>query len=471
MDYEKDTICAIATPYGIGAIGIIRVSGKESFKITDRIFKGGKTIQEFRSHTINYGHIIDSTDRTMVDEVMVVKMEGPRSFTGENVVEINCHGSPFILKRVMELLLREGARAALPGEFTKRAFFNGKLDLAEAEAVADVINAETNLSAHVSLKQLKGSLSKEINDIRNGLISLIAQIDATLDFPEEDLDALAEIQVKGELESIGERLDRLYKSYDRGKFIKKGIKIVIAGRANVGKSTLLNELTGHMKAIVTEIPGTTRDLIEETIYIKGVPVTLIDTAGIRDTGDVVERIGVDLAKEAIDDGDLVLVVVDSSRDITAEDEEILKLVKDKRIIVVINKIDLLKENGESADETRDKLNKILTDDGLTNVTFIKTSLTKKLGLAELEKILGEFLIKEGELGADRLIVTNIRHAELIGSGLESIRTAINSMGDDMPLDLITVDIREALDYFGQIIGEYPDDEILDEIFKRFCIGK
>lgn len=471
MNYDKDTICAIATPYGKGGIGIIRVSGTDAFNITDKIYKGHKSINDFKSHTINYGHIVDPVEGKTIDEVMIAKMKSPKSFTKENVVEINCHGSPVILKKIVELLIREGGRAAKPGEFTKRAFLNGRIDLSEAEAISDIINAETILSAGVSLKQLKGGLSKEIKEIRNELVSLIAQIDATLDFPEEDLDQIAEANVHRVLDLLKSRLEKLYKSYDKGRFLKNGIKIVIAGRPNVGKSSLLNELTGYMKAIVAEIPGTTRDLIEETIYIRGVPVTLVDTAGIRDTGDIVERIGVDLAKDAIDLADLVLIVVDSSQDITSEDEKILKLAKDKKVIVIINKIDLMKSVPESIDETRDKLEHVLAEDGFTDVSFVKTSLTEKLGLAELEKILEDFLTEEEDLGADSIIITNIRHAQLIYDALGSIESAVESIIVGMPFDVATVDMRDALDLLGQITGEFPDEDIINEIFSRFCIGK
>ncbi len=290
-------------------------------------------------------------------------------------------------------------------------------------------------------------MSKEIKYIRRKLIGLIAQIEATLDFPEEDLDEITQTQVQCNLESTGSRLEKLYGSYEKGKYLKNGIKIVIAGRPNVGKSSLLNELTGYRKAIVTEIPGTTRDLIEETIHIQGIPVTLIDTAGIRNTGDIVEKIGVELAKEAIDDADMVLVVVDSSQDMTFEDEEILKLVKDKKVIVVINKIDLLKGMQESVNETRDKIEGILINDGFSDVSFIKTSLTRKVGLSELEKILEKYLVHE-DLGADNIGNYNVRHAQHIGNAIECIKRSIDSINIGMPLDVVTVDVRSALDYLG-----------------------
>jgi len=468
MLYENDTIAAISTPFGTGGIGIIRLSGDKSFEIADKIFKGRKAINEMKSHTINYGKIIDPANSSRIDEVLLSKMDKPNTFTRENIIEINCHGGTVILRRVLELLIKTGARLADPGEFTKRAFLNGRLDLSQAEAVIDIINAKTLSSSKVALEQLEGKLSDKIKEIRKTLITLIAQIEVTLDYPEEDVDKITEKEVYFNLKNIRLKLTELLSSFSKGKILREGISAVIIGRPNVGKSSLLNELSGYNRAIVTELPGTTRDIIEEYINIKGIPVRLIDTAGLRETADVVEKIGVDLAKEAINKADLIIMMLDTSEGLTDDDEEILKIVKDKKLIILKNKIDLA---SDISTNINNELNTLFDLHDSGNIKVIKTSMIKGIGINELEdEITKLFLGGEFENTEDAM-VTNVRHADIIQKTLVSIEEAILAYENCMPLDCITVDVRNAVFKLGEITGESVGEDIIHEIFSRFCIGK
>jgi tRNA modification GTPase len=483
---SDDTIAAISTPFGSGGIGIIRMSGDKAFEIADKVYKGKKKIKDMKSHTINYGKIIDPTDGSVIDEVLLSKMDNPHTFTREDVIEINCHSGAIVLKRILELLIRTGARLAEPGEFTKRAFLNGRIDLSQAEAVMDIINAKTIKSSKVALEQLEGKLSSRIKDIRDELISLIAQIEVTLDYPEEDVDKIAEEEVYFSLKNIKIKLKELLESFNKGKILREGICVVIVGRPNVGKSSLLNELTGYNRAIVTDLPGTTRDIIEEYINIKGIPVRLIDTAGIRETGDVVEQIGVDMAREAINKADLVIMMLDFSEGLTDEDIEILKTktLKEKKMIILANKIDLV--DGSDYDKNENK-NKNSTEDSLPDiyiklkelldlqvsnkVKIIKTSMVKGIGLKNLEDEISRMFIGGEIESTEDAMVTNIRHADLIQKTLNNVKDAISAYESCMPLDCITVDIRNAVYSLGEITGESVSEDIINEIFSRFCIGK
>jgi len=474
---NEDTIAAISTPFGSGGIGIIRISGDKAFEIAEKVFRGKKKIKDMKSHTINYGKIIDPSDNSVIDEVLLSKMNKPYTYTREDVVEINCHSGPVVLKKILELLIKTGARLAEPGEFTKRAFLNGRIDLSQAEAVMDIINAKTFKSSKVALQQLEGRLSHKIKEIRNELIELIAKIEVTLDYPEEDVYKIQEEEVYFSLKKLKIKLKELLESFDKGKILREGISIVIAGRPNVGKSSLLNELTGYNRAIVTEIPGTTRDIIEEYININGIPVRLIDTAGIRETRDVVEKIGVGLTKEAINKADLVIMMLDYSEGLTDEDIEILKTIREKKKIILINKIDLA-ENTDKYDtddsidsEIDSKLMELLELNIPNSTRIIKTSMIKGIGLNELEEEIARmFLGGEIESTADAM-VTNIRHAELIQKTLENIEYAISAYENQIPLDCMTVDIRNAVYHLGEITGESVSEEIINEIFSRFCLGK
>jgi len=455
--YDNDTIAAISTPYGTGGIGIIRVSGDKAFEIVGKIFKGKKDVGQFKSHTINYGKIKDPLDDSIIDEVLLTKMDKPITFTRENVVEINCHSGITILKKILELLIREGARPAEPGEFTKRAFLNGRIDLAQAEAVIDIINARTLKSSKVALQQLEGKLSEKIKNTRNNLVELIAKIEVTLDYPEEDVDKITEQEVYNSLIEIRRKLMDLLSSFKKGRIIRDGISAVIVGRPNVGKSSLLNELTGQNRAIVTEVPGTTRDIIEEYINISGIPVKLLDTAGIRETGDIVEKIGVDLTKKAIEAADLVIMMIDAAEGFTEEDEKILKILQGKKIIILTNKIDL-----------KNDVSHIPETDG---ISIIKTSMTKGIGIDQLENEITRLFLSGNIFIENEGLVTNLRHANLIEKAIKSVDNGISAYNDGMPLDCMTVDIRNAVHELGEITGESINEDIINEIFSRFCIGK
>lgn len=468
---ENDTITAISTPYGAGGIGIIRISGEKAFEIAEKIFKGKKTIRHIKSHTINYGKIFDFKDGTVIDEVLLTKMDRPNTFTREDTIEINCHGGIVVLKKVLELVVREGARLAEPGEFTKRAFLNGRIDLAQAEAVIDLINAKTSRSSKIALEQLEGKLSIEIKEARDRLIGFIAHIEATLDYPEEDIDEITELEVYNGLEEIKNKLSILLSGFKKGRIIREGIKAVIIGRPNVGKSSLLNRLAGYNRAIVTDIPGTTRDIVEEYISIAGIPIRIIDTAGIRETKDEVERIGVEKTMNAIESADLVIMMVDAFAGFAKEDEEVLKYISNisgKKPIVLLNKIDLVeKENSLHKGDLQHKDS--LPE--LEKISIIETSMKEGRGIDELEREISR-LFTGGEIDTDsEALVTNVRHASLVEKALNSINDAISAYRGAMPLDCITIDIRNAAQHLGEITGESVSDEILHQIFSRFCIGK
>ena len=343
MLYNEDTIAAISTPHGNGGIGIIRISGEKAFDIAAKIFIGIKKFNEIKTHTINYGKIVNSKNKEILDEVLLSKMSKPNTFTREDIVEINCHGGTVVLKNILELVLKEGARLAEPGEFTKRAFLNGRIDLSQAEAVIDLINSKTNESSKAAVDQLEGKLSIKLKEARNKLIELIAHIEVTVDYPEHDIEEITGQKIYSEIQDIKNKLLKIIEGFEKGRIIREGINAVIVGRPNVGKSSLLNELTGKSRAIVTDIPGTTRDIIEEYINLNGIPVRIIDTAGIRETEDLVEKIGVEKAHKEALSADLIIMMIDANLGINKEDIEILDKVKDKKVIVILNKIDLVSE--------------------------------------------------------------------------------------------------------------------------------
>jgi tRNA modification GTPase len=456
-----DTIAAISTAPGIGGIGIIRISGDNAFEITERLLKGKKNLKDMKSHTISYGKIIDPKSGDTVDEVLVSKMKKPNTFTREDVVEINCHGGTTVLRRILELVLGEGARLAEPGEFTKRAFLNGRIDLSQAEAVIDLINSKTDESSKAALNQLEGKLSDKIREARTKLIELIAHIEVTVDYPEYDIEDVTGQQINNELKAIRQKLVKITEGFERGRIIREGINAVIIGKPNVGKSSLLNELTGKNKAIVTEIPGTTRDIIEEYISINGIPVKIIDTAGIRETEDTVEKIGVERAKNAIKTADLIIMMIDAAEGMREEDQKILSTLKDKKIILIINKIDLV-------DETEDlPIPGVVKD----NIRIVKTSLTHDIGIRELENEIKELFLK-GEINPNaEVVVTNIRHKDLIDKAIASIDDARKAYESGMPLDFITIDLKNGAEYLGRITGESVSEDVINEIFRRFCVGK
>ena len=455
-----DTIAAIATASGNSGIGIIRVSGDEAIEIVDKIFKSvnsDKKLVNVKSHTINYGHIVDNDK--VIDEVLVSVMNGPHSYTGEDVVEINCHGGMIVIRKILEIVLKNGARTAEPGEFTKRAFLNGRMDLSQAEAVMDVINAKNEFALSSSIEQLNGRVSEKIKSLREKIIYNIAFIESALDDPEHiSIDGYSE-KLSKILEEVNGELSRLINNFDNGRIVKEGVKTVILGKPNAGKSSLLNLLLGEERAIVTDIEGTTRDTLEESINLNGVFLNLIDTAGIRDSEDVVEQIGVNKAKELAEKSDLVIFVADASKELDENDKEIINLIKDKQAIVLLNKSDL----GTIINEKN-----VSEFDNKPVITF---SAKTGDGLDELENKIRD-LFYEGKVKYnDELYITNARQKESLINAKNSIEEVIKSVENDMPEDFYSIDLMDAYTYLGQIIGEIVEDDLVNEIFSKFCMGK
>lgn len=460
MLLNEDTITAISTPQGNGGIGIIRLSGDKAFEIAAKVFKGKKEFKRIKSHTINYGKIVNPNTGEVLDEVLISKMVKPNTFTREDVVEINCHGGSVVLKKILELLIKEGARVAEPGEFTKRAFLNGRIDLSQAEAVIDLINAKTNESSKAAVGQLEGKLSAKLKAARSKLIELIAHIEVTVDYPEHDIEEITGQKIFSEIKVVRENLINIIDGFEKGRIIREGINAVIVGRPNVGKSSLLNELTGKNRAIVTDIPGTTRDIIEDYINLNGVPVRIIDTAGIRDTEDVVEKIGVEKTHRELEAADLIIMMIDVDHGILEEDVEILNKIQDKKAIIILNKIDLVGEEEIKNIEKKLKDKKV-----------IKMSIKEDIGTLELGKAVMELFVK-GEVSLNsEVLVTNIRHKNLIDKAIESIDFAMGAYESGMPLDMITIDVVNAAQYLGEITGESVSEDVMHEIFSRFCLGK
>ena len=455
-----DTIAAIATASGNSGIGIIRVSGDEAVEIVDKIFKSvnsDKKLVNVKSHTINYGHIVDNDK--VIDEVLVSVMNGPHSYTGEDVVEINCHGGMIVIRKILEIVLKNGARTAEPGEFTKRAFLNGRMDLSQAEAVMDVINAKNEFALSSSIEQLNGRVSEKIKSLRKKIIYNIAFIESALDDPEHiSIDGYSD-KLSKILEEVNGELSRLINNFDNGRIVKEGVKTVILGKPNAGKSSLLNLLLGEERAIVTDIEGTTRDTLEESINLNGVFLNLIDTAGIRDSEDVVEQIGVNKAKELAEKSDLVIFVADASKELDENDKEIINLIKDKQAIVLLNKSGL----GTIINEKN-----VSEFDNKPVITF---SAKTGDGLDELENKIRD-LFYEGKVKYnDELYITNARQKESLINAKNSIEEVIKSVENDMPEDFYSIDLMDAYTYLGQIIGESVEDDLVNEIFSKFCMGK
>ncbi|NJD03942.1 MAG: tRNA uridine-5-carboxymethylaminomethyl(34) synthesis GTPase MnmE [Ruminiclostridium sp.] len=457
-----ETIAAISTPHGTGGIGIIRISGERTFQIAEKLFTGKKPFDEIKTHTINYGKIVNPINGDMIDEVLLTKMKRPHTFTREDVVEINCHGGAVVLLRILELVVKEGARPAEPGEFTKRAFLNGRLDLSQAEAVIDLINAKTIEGSGAAAAQLEGKLSEKIKSLRSRLIGLIANIEVTVDYPEHDIEEITGREVYENAGAILESLVKMAESFDKGRILREGIRVVIAGKPNVGKSSLLNELAGKNKAIVTNVPGTTRDIIEEYVSIRGIPVKLSDTAGIRKTDDPVEKIGVEKAEGAIEAADLVILMLDASQGLDDDDKGIIGKLSGKKIIYIINKTDIADEAAVLKIEEQVKQRE---------QRIIRASMLSGKGLEELEAAIEELFIKGNITINNEVLVTGVRHKNLLDMAAASLKEACRAYEGSMPLDMITIDIKNAAEYLGQITGEAVSEDVVREIFSRFCIGK
>lgn len=458
--FIDDTIAAIATAPGEGGIGIIRISGADSIAIASSIFKPfyKENLLDYPNRSLVYGNIVDS-DR-VIDEVLIARMEGPNSYTAEDVVEINCHGGFISVKKILELVLKNGARLADPGEFTKRAFLNGRIDLSQAEAVIDIINAKTDQSHDIAQTQLEGALSQKVRSLRNMITEVLAQVEVAIDYPEEDIEFITYKELTDKTSQIQKEVVKMYETSDTGKILREGLKTAILGKPNVGKSSLMNWILGENRAIVTEIAGTTRDVIEEFVNIKGIPLKIVDTAGIRETDDIVEKIGVEKSRDHMKSSDLVLVVLDSSRELEEDDLEILDAINPQKTLVLINKIDL---------ESRldmDKVKEYIAEENIIHISAMENK-----GLESIhDKI--EAMVYEGRVSnKSDVMITNTRHKDAIYKAMNSINDAIKGLEDHMSYDFIEVDLKDAWDSLGFINGDTVTEDLLDTIFKNFCIGK
>ena len=454
-----DTIAAVATAYGEGGIGIIRISGEKSLDILEEIFEF-HGIEEIVNRRMTYGKIVDRDNGHTIDEVLAVYMKGPATYTAEDVVEINCHGSTVSLRKTLSLVLRKGARLAEPGEFTKRAFLNGRIDLSQAEAVIDVVKAKTDKSFDVALLQLEGGLSSYIRDIRQNLLDLLVDITVNIDYPDEDIEEITYDKLEINIKQIGDMIEKLLSTASSGRMIREGIRVAIAGKPNVGKSSLMNGLLRETRAIVTEIPGTTRDTIEEALSIRNIPVYLIDTAGIRETSDKVEKLGIEKSKEAFNNADFIIFIMDGSEEISSEDEEIIEYLKERKCLVLINKKDL-----------EQKIDSVQIRNMLPNSQIIKTSLINGDGIEEIENAVEE-LVYGGEITqSESMMVNNVRHINLLTESRNSLEDALQMAANREALDFIEIDVKNAYELTGEIIGESVNDDIINEVFARFCLGK
>lgn len=456
----EDTIAAVATAYGEGGIGIIRISGEEALPILQGIFEFHGDTDTFISRRMTYGKIIDKEKNQIIDEVLAVYMKGPKTYTAEDVVEINCHGSMVSLRKTLALVLRKGARLAEPGEFTKRAFLNGRLDLSQAEAVIDMIRAKTDKSFDVAVSQLEGRLSLKVEEIRQKLLDLLVDITVNIDYPDEDIEEMTYEKLEESIVETQDMIEKLLATSSTGRMIREGIKIAIVGKPNVGKSSLMNGLLKETRAIVTDIPGTTRDTIEEVLSIRNIPVYLVDTAGIRETSDKVEKMGIEKSKEAFNQADFILFLLDGSRPLEEEDLQIMELLKERKSLVLINKRDL----GEaiSIEEIAAKL---------PASQVIEASLLKGQGITEIEDAV-EDLVYGGEIvQKESMMVNNVRHIELLQQAVKSLTDALHMSERREALDFIEVDVKNAYERLGEIIGETVSDDIINEVFARFCLGK
>jgi tRNA modification GTPase trmE len=453
----NDTISAISTAYGEGGIGIVRMSGSRSYEILSDIFDN---IDKVENRKLTYGHIRDPRDGRTVDEVLVAYMKAPHTYTGEDVVEINCHGSMVALRKILDITLKEGASLAEKGEFTKRAFLNGKIDLSQAEAVIDLIKASSSSGYDVALSQLDGSFGKNISEIRQKLVDILVDITVNIDYPDEDIEEIVYENLRENIFKIKEDIDYLISTSDTGRILKDGIKIAIIGKPNVGKSSLMNRLLMENRAIVTDIPGTTRDVIQENMMIRNIPVILIDTAGIRKTDDKIEKIGIEKSKETFNDADLILFLLNSGDVITDEDYSIMNRVANKNVLVLLNKSDM-----DRKIET-DRIKEILGDK-----TFLDTSMETGQGVEELKDII-EKMVYKGNLKQDNsLVVTNVRHLNLLRDASAFLEDSLKSIDSNQPLEFIEIDVKNTYDDLGAILGEEVGDDILNEVFSRFCLGK
>jgi len=457
----KDTIAAISTAVGEGGIAIIRVSGPDAIKGTARIFRSKISLEKAESHTVHYGHIIDPKNGETVEEVLVTLMRGPRSFTAEDVVEINAHGGVIAVKKVLDVVLQQdGFRTAEPGEFTKRAFLNGRIDLMQAEAVIDLIRSKSDRAFSVARKQAEGKLSKQIKTLRQTVIELLAHIEVNIDYPEHDVEEMTSAFIREQCALAIDEITRLLKTANEGKILREGILTAIVGRPNVGKSSLMNVLSQDNKAIVTDIPGTTRDVIEQFVTLNGIPLRLLDTAGIRETEDVVEKIGVERSRNALEEADLILFVLNYNEHLHEDDYELLKQVQGRNVIAIINKTDL-----------PGHLNIDEVERYVPREAIVRMSVRAEEGLDQLERTISEMFF-EGQLeSGDLTYVSNVRHISLLKRAEQSLLDAIEATHMGIPIDVIQIDVRQAWESLGEILGDEAGDSLIDQIFSQFCLGK
>lgn len=460
MDFQEDTIAAIATPMGEGGIGVIRISGPQSLAVLREVFEPAGETGEIISRRLTYGKIIDQDNNRIIDECMAVYMKGPKTYTAEDTAEISCHGSMVSLQNALGLVLRKGARLAEPGEFTKRAFLNGRIDLSQAEAVIDVIKAKTDRSFDVAISQLQGGLSLRVSEIRQRLLDLLVDITVNIDYPDEDIEELTYEKLSDQILLISDMIEKLRATASAGRMLREGIRVVICGRPNVGKSSLMNGLLRENRAIVTEIPGTTRDTIEESVNIRNIPVHLIDTAGIHQTDDRIEQMGIERSKDAFNRADYIIFMMDGSRELTEEDRTLISYIGDRKCLALLNKEDLGKAFPEEA-----------VRDLLPGAQILRVSIREGKGLSEVEDELEALVYGNTERSSASEMVNNVRHIHLLDQAAEDLQRASGMIGQMEPLDFIEVDVRSAYDALGEIIGETVSDEILDEVFSRFCLGK
>ncbi|HFD6215444.1 TPA: tRNA uridine-5-carboxymethylaminomethyl(34) synthesis GTPase MnmE [Staphylococcus aureus] len=458
---DLDTITSISTPMGEGAIGIVRLSGPQAVEIADKLYKGKHLLNDVPSHTINYGHIIDPESKEVVEEVMVSVLRAPKTFTREDIIEINCHGGILTINRVLELTMTYGARMAEPGEFTKRAFLNGRIDLSQAEAVMDFIRSKTDRASKVAMNQIEGRLSDLIKKQRQSILEILAQVEVNIDYPEYDdvEDATTEFLLEQSKE-IKQEINRLLDTGAQGKIMREGLSTVIFGKPNVGKSSMLNNLIQDNKAIVTEVAGTTRDVLEEYVNVRGVPLRLVDTAGIRETEDIVEKIGVERSRKALSQADLILFVLNNNEALTQEDYTLYEVVKNEDVIVIVNKMDL--EQNIDINEVKDMIG---------NTPLIQTSMLKQEGIDELEIQIRDLFFGGEVQNQDMTYVSNSRHISLLKQARQTIQDAIDAAESGVPMDMVQIDLTRTWEILGEIIGETASDELIDQLFSQFCLGK
>lgn len=457
---QFETISSISTPVGEGAIAIVRLSGVDAIEIADRLYSGVKNLSEVDSHTINYGHIVDPTTNETVEEVMCAVMRAPKTYTREDIVEINCHGGIHTVNRVLQLTLNHGARMAEPGEFTKRAFLNGRVDLSQAEAVMDFIRSKTDQASKVANQQVQGRLKTYIESLRQSILNILAQVEVNIDYPEyDDVEEATTSFLLSEAKKVESEIGKLLKSSAEGRILREGLSTVIIGKPNVGKSSLLNYLIQDNKAIVTDVAGTTRDILEEYVNVNGIPLKLVDTAGIRETDDIVEKIGVERSREALKDAELILYVMNNNDELTPEDIELLETVDDKKVIGIINKLDL--EQNLDTDYLESHF----------DIPLIKTSIINGQGVDDLENEIQRMFFDGSISSADSTYVSNNRHINLLEQAKTSIGDAISSAEIDVPVDIIQIDLIKTWELLGEVIGEDVSEQLIDKLFSQFCLGK